>query len=471
MTKSVKQQHLLALLQQQKTPLKLAELLELLGPDFKERSVRRWLVEMVKAGVIQRQGQKRSTQYWATTPASISTPVEIESQQPSSSVEQPSHAQEIFEFHSQRALQYIQQPLFKRDPVAYDASWLSAYQPNQSFYLTAYRRAQLAEAGARSAARQPAGTYAHKIYHRLLIDLSYNSSRLEGNTYSLLDTEKLIFEGVALTGKLDTEKVMILNHKEAIRYLVDHIQQITFDIHEIFTLHYLLADGLVPSQFAGAIRNHGVRVGGSTYVPLENAQALLLNLQQICQKTALIQDPYEQSFFALTHLAYLQAFTDVNKRTSRLSANIPLLKNNLVPLSFNDVAKEDYSSAMLAVYELKDLNPLIDLYTFSYLRTCQQYDATVEAFGFDELRVLYRQQRRAALRYIITQKLTGDALEGYITHDAVSQIPTVHQETFIEDLREDLKELSFPRIAGLGITAEQLEQWLKLQDQGKKGRS
>jgi hypothetical protein len=185
-------------------------------------------------------------------------------------------------------------------------------------------------------------------------------------------------------------------------------------------------------------------------------------LQEICHKASLIQDPYEQSFFALVHLAYLQAFIDVNKRTSRLSANIPLLKNNLVPLSFNDVAKEDYLSAMLCVYELKEIGPLSDLYLFSYFRTCQQYDVTAEAMGFDEVRVLYRQQRRALLRHIITQHLTGKALEAYLQNEAVKAIPPEHQTNFMDDVKEDLKELSLPRTAGLGVSAEQLETWLRL---------
>ncbi len=92
----------------------------------------------------------------------------------------------------------------------------------------------------------------------------------------------------------------------------------------------------------------------------------------------------------------MQAFSDVNKRTARLSANIPLIKNNFVPLSFNDVEREDYTSAMIAIYELQDIRPLLDLYVFSYMRTCALYDSTVKSMGFDEIRVRYRQQRRAA---------------------------------------------------------------------------
>src|SRR6202030_2042468 len=107
--------------------------------------------------------------------------------------------------------------------------------------------------------------------------------------------------------------------------------------------------------------------------------------ERIIKKAALIENPYEQSLFLLIHITYLQAFSDVNKRTARLSANIPLIKSNLVPLSFNDVDRDDYTSAVIAIYELQNVRPIVDLYVFSYLRTCALYDSTVKTIRFDEV--------------------------------------------------------------------------------------
>lgn len=121
--------------------------------------------------------------------------------------------------------------------------WFDIYQPNSSFYIPLELRLHLYKEGKRSTFSAPAGTYAHQIFNRLLIDLSYNSSRLEGNTYSLLDTKKLILEGASPEGKLDEEKIMILNHKEAIRYLVNTAPRLKIDKDTICTLHYLLSDG------------------------------------------------------------------------------------------------------------------------------------------------------------------------------------------------------------------------------------
>ncbi len=215
-----------------------------------------------------------------------------------------------------------------------------------------------------------AGTYAHQIYNRLLVDLSYNSSRLEGNTYSLPETQKLLLKGEAAEGKLDEERTMILNHKEAIRYLIDNAPRLQVDSLTICTLHFLLVGALVEVEDAGRIRREGIKIWGSVYIPYEDPKQLQARLDLIAQKASQIEDPYEQSFFLLVHVSYLQAFIDVNKRTARLSSNIPLIQKNLVPLSFNDVTREDYNSAIITIYELQDIRPLLDLYRFSYLRTC-----------------------------------------------------------------------------------------------------
>jgi Fic family protein len=103
----------------------------------------------------------------------------------------------------------------------------------------------------------------------------------------------------------------------------------------ICTLHYLLADSLLEPCSVGKLRDHGVRIGGSAYLPLEEPKKLKKQFEHVLEKGAAITDPFEQSFFLLVQLTYLQAFSDVNKRTARLSANIPLIRNNLVPLSLH----------------------------------------------------------------------------------------------------------------------------------------
>lgn len=440
--KHPKKSQLLALLRIQSEALSLPQILTQLSSEYSERSVRRWLQEFIQLGLLEKTGQKKSTVYRAL-PVIQSDNI-------------------LFSQESLSSLAYIHQPLFQRSPKGYNAAWLNAYKPNIMFYLSEKQREQLKEQGQREDFISSAGTYATKIYHRLLIDLSYNSSRLEGNTYSRLDTEKLILEGTDNPQKLDEEKIMILNHKEAIRYLVDNCYKITPDENTICTLHYLLSDALVLPEHAGKMRDHSVRVSSSAYITLEGINALQKQLQLICQKACKISDPYEQSFFLLVHIAYLQAFSDVNKRTSRLSANIPLIKNNLVPFSFNGIAKDDYISAILTVYELNDIRPLAELYLFSYKRTCQEYSATLDILEFDEVRIRYRRERRELVRYIILNQLHGNALKDYAVKQVNVIIPQEYQKNFLEDLNEDLQYIDLPRVSGLGITAEDLEKWLAI---------
>lgn len=431
----------LEILRKQTSPIKLPDLIALLGKEYSERTVRRWLSEWQVTGLVHKSGQKRGTRYIAVNDKTESSAL-------------------YFSPTSQKILEQVNRPYALRNPVAYNTSWVKNYRPNIDFYMEQTLLAKLYESGKREKNHEPAGTYARRIYDRLLIDLSYNSSRLEGNTYSLLETTQLLSQGIDAPGKLDEEKTMILNHKEAIRYLVNNTQEIQIEKSTILTLHYLLSDGLVAPQYAGKVRNYGVRISGSSYIPFENPEQLESQLEVICQKAAAIQNPYEQSLFLLVHIAYLQAFVDVNKRTARLSANISLINNNLVPLSFNDINQDDYTTAMIAVYELNDVKPLIDLYVHSYLRSTKLYDATVESIGFDRVRVQYRQQRREIIRHIIINQLYDAQLETYAKTEIKKFANPEDDAHILINIHEDLAQLGPQSMAGLGITSKQLRLWL-----------
>ncbi len=446
---------------QEADPITLSELIDKLELNYTTRTIRRLLNELIEEGLVQKFGHTRGAAYVA-----IKAPDRIREQAHVISDQKPhipDHVSSCFGTESLGAIEEVTKPLFERQPVTYNTDLLNYYQPNKSFYLPVSLRKQLHNGGQRANGQDPAGTYAHQIFNRLLIDLSYNSSRLEGNTYSLLDTERLLFHGDSAEGKLDEEKVMILNHKEAIRYLVDNAPRLEVSRNIICTLHYLLADGLVEPQYAGKVRDYGVRIGGSTYIPFEDPKRLQLQLDKVAEKAAVISDPFEQSVFMLVHISYLQAFADVNKRTARLAANIPLITGNLVPLAFSDVVVKDYMSAMIAIYELQDVRPLVDLYVYSYMRTCAAYDSTVKSLGFDEVRVRHRLQRREIIREIILKSLVGDQLKKYVRSEAVKNVPEQDLEKFIEDIFEDLEQIDESRLVGLGVSLDQLANWLQLK--------
>jgi Fic family protein len=422
-----------------------------LSENVSNRTIRRRLQQLIELGLVESQGKNKGLRY---------SPVSLEENLQVSNLDS-NYSGFIFTAENQTIIDQIRQPLIKRNPCSYNADWLEAYQPDQTYYLSLEQRQLLHQQGKPLMDELPAGTYARKIFNHLLINLSYNSARLEGNTYSLIDTEKLLLEGKTAANKLEMETVMLLNHKEAIRYLVEGINRMEINVDNIRTLHYLLADGLIQAEDAGQIRNTGVRIALSSYIPLEGKQRLTTQLNCIVSKARQIQNPYEQSFFLLVHLSYLQAFIDVNKRTARLAANIPLVRHNLIPVSFNDIAIDDYISALISCYELNQIEPLAQLYVWSYLRSCKHYETRAQSLGIDTLRVKYRQQRRQLIAYIVTQQLYDSAQEKYINNYLKENVAENELEKFEADLQHDLKTLAPYNIAGMGITLKQLEEWKK----------
>ena len=170
---------------------------------------------------------------------------------------------------------YLRRPPEARKPVGYNRDFLDSYRPGTSFYLSEHEREHLAKVGKQQTFAQPAGTYAKQILNRLLIDLSWNSSRLEGNTYSLLDTRRLIEFGKEAEGRDRMESQMILNHKDAIEFLVGAADDIDFNRYTILNLHAMLASNLLPDESAaGRLRHIAVGIERSTFHPLAVPQPI-----------------------------------------------------------------------------------------------------------------------------------------------------------------------------------------------------
>ncbi len=301
--------------------------------------------------------------------------------------------------------EHVRQPLAVRQPVGYDRALLDSYRPNHTFYLSQAERDRLHEVGRAQIPEQPAGTYARQIMNRLLVDLSWNSSRLEGNTYSLLDTSRLLEIGAEAEGKTWLEALMILNHKDAIEFLVDAAEDIGFNRYTILNLHALLADNLLADPEAtGRLRHIGVGIEGSVFHPLDMPPLIEACFDQILAAASAIRDPFEQSFFVMVQLPYLQPFDDVNKRVSRLAANIPLIKANLSPLSFEDVPRDLYTEAVLGVCELRRVELLRDVFIWAYQRSAARYAAVRQSLGEPDP---FRMRHRAALREVVGAVVRG----------------------------------------------------------------
>ncbi|MCK9564214.1 MAG: Fic family protein, partial [Bacteroidales bacterium] len=299
----------------------------------------------------------------------------------------------------------VRLPLMHRTPVGHRREFLESYQPGKTFYLPESLRRQLHIMGRTPMGERPAGTFARDILGRLLVDLSWASSRLEGNTYSRLDTRNLIELGQEAAGKDAMETQMILNHKAAIEMLVEAPNEVGFDTFTFNNLHAVLSQNLLPDPAAcGRLRRHPVEVSGSVFLPLAIPQVLEDCFALLLDKASAIPDPFEQAFFLMVQLPYLQPFEDVNKRVSRLGANIPLIKHNLGPLSFIDVPERAYIEGTLGVYELNRVDLLRDVFVWAYERSCQRYLAITQSMvAPDPLRIRYREELIQAVQSVVRE--------------------------------------------------------------------
>jgi len=367
---------------------------------------------------------------------------------------------------SENLLKNVSQPIAGRMPVGYNLNFLNLYKPNETFYLSAGQRENLLALGRVETTERPAGTYARNILDRLLIDLSWNSSRLEGNTYSLLETKRLIELGETVSGKDAAEAQMILNHKSAIEYIVETSEEEQITTHEVCSIHALLSENLLGDPAAsGRIRNIAVSIGGSTYIPLENPHVLRECFQLFVEKINHIADPFEQSFFSIVHLSYLQAFEDVNKRTARLVANIPLVKQNLKPLSFTDVNKDAYVTALLAVYETNNISLLRDLYLWAYTRSSQRYTAIQQSLGEPNLlKLKYRTEIQEIVRTIILEKTEGNQVTKKIQElTDEKDVPESVRSEFINLIETEIMSLHEGSVARFKVRPGEYQVWKDLQ--------
>ncbi|WP_206170932.1 Fic family protein [Phragmitibacter flavus] len=356
----------------------------------------------------------------------------------------------------------VHQPLAKRKPVGYQPAFLDAYQPNVSAYLSKSDRAKLTSLGQSVSGLQPAGTYFRQVLGRLLIDLSWNSSRLEGNTYSLLETERLLELGENAAGKDLRDAQMILNHKAAIELLSEQPEEIGFNHYTVCNLHALLSENLLPDPRAGGrLRMRPVGITGTVYHPTSVPQLIDEQFRQILIKAEAIENPFEQSFFAMVHLPYLQPFEDVNKRVSRLACNIPMVRHNLCPMSFVDVSQSDYVSAILGVYELNRVDYLRDVYLWAYERSCARYSTIRQTLGDpDLLRLRYRTELGDFVREVVRGGLDKATASRLIAVKAQSLIPSPDRPRFIETVETELGNLHPGNIARYRLRPSEFQSWL-----------
>ncbi len=436
-------------------PLSIDEIMGKLPKRMPRRTLQRRLAWLAGEKRIESIGLRRGTRYKISSTIS---PQKEQKQNLNSSAEQIPLSKtgiEIFKL--------ITRPVTSRTPVGYQFSFLEDYVPNSTQYLNKPIRDELWHMGQVGVSKQPAGTYLRQLLDRLLIDLSWNSSRLEGNTYSLLETERLIQIGENAEGKEARDTQMILNHKGAIEMIADQAEEIGFNTYTICNLHALLSDNLLSDPGAcGRVRSRAVAITGTIFLPLGIPQSIEEHFQLLLKKADQIKDPFEQAFFIMVHIPYLQPFEDVNKRVSRLAANIPLVKLNLCPLSFVDVPQRDYINGTIAVYELNRVEYLRDVFIWAYQRSCARYSAIQQSLGQpDPLRVKFRLQIKKAVSDIIKNEIHKKNAPGWIVNFIDKSIPNSDKSKVMEIIENELRSLHEGSIARYGLRLTEYSKWKK----------
>ncbi len=417
-------------------------------PETPRRTLQRWINEALKENKISAQGEGRSRRYF-----------KLSEEETHDSF--PNYI--TISADSKEILIYLDQSLNQRHSVGYEINFLGEYQPNRTWYLSPSLRRQLHKMG--NTNLLPSGTYHRNILNHLLIDLSWASSHLEGNTYSRLETKALIEQGKIGAGKTSIETQMILNHKAAIQFLIDsnyensHAEKMRVNRFLVMNLHTMLSENLLPNpEDEGRVRQHRVEIGLSTYQPLSIPIQISMQLDIILEKAQNIEDPFEQSFFLMVHLPYLQPFADVNKRTSRLIANLPLIQSQLCPLTFLHVPESAYSRAVLGVYELNRIELLRDLYLWAYEKSTQEYltikQNLVEP---DPMRLAYRQEIKDCVYNIVKnhEKDPLKIIEVYISEKK----PNVDKKEIEALILEELRRVHEGSLARYGLRISDFKKW------------
>src|SRR3989344_1059713 len=206
---------------------------------------------------------------------------------------------------------------------------------------------------------------------RFIIEFSWKSSRIEGNTYTLLETENLIKKHTSAKGKKIEEARMILNHKDAMTFVLSHPKKFRkLSIADIEYLHEILTKNL---EISGNIRKTAVGITGTYYRPLDNLYQIQEAIKDACNTVNKIKNPFEKTIVAISLLAYIQPFEDGNKRTSRMVGNALLLAYNKLPLSYRATDEEEYKKAILLFDEQNNLSYFKELFMKQYEFVARNY--------------------------------------------------------------------------------------------------
>lgn len=310
-------------------PSSRGEIAQGINFEGSDASLKRLITASVQSGDIMVEGKSRATRYRLSAQAQLLMPLNLDT--------------------------YFQQEIDERQvQTSYNFELIREQIPSVRIFNDdeAERLQDLQAEFSRHISELTENEY-RKEMERLGIDLSWKSSQIEGNTYSLLETERLLRESKTAEGKTKEEAIMLLNHKDALRFILDnpdYLQVLT--VGHIEDIHQLLTKDLSVDK---GIRHRRVGITGTNYRPLDNEFQIREAMQDMCDLVNSRNCVFEKALLALLLLSYIQAFSDGNKRTARITSNAILMANGYCPISFRTVDSVDYKKAMLMFYEQNNL--------------------------------------------------------------------------------------------------------------------
>jgi len=430
-----------------------------IGGYLKSHTIRLRLKDLVAEGKINTTGSKRGTKYRiveslgsgirATLPR-----FESDSRRKGTfPISQP--AKEVFK--------YVTSPLANRINVGYQRAFLDEYIPNVSSYLNEEEKTTLLALGQADSLIHADSNYLQKLQARLLTDLSFNSSRLDGNSYSLIEADRLIQDDTAADGKNARETQTLLNHRAAIGFLLEPNDQIRLNSFVIINLHAYLSENLLGSPAAeGRLRTRAMRVDivQSVYVPTSIPHVIEECFEIVLDKARQIDNPFEQSFFLLVQLPYLQPFEGDSRSVSRLAANIPLFRERLRPLSFIDVPERLYIQALLGVYELADVSLLKDVFLWAYRRSALHNKAIQQALPQPEpLSLRHRGLIQRSVKELVEAKTSQALVAPAIAWLLGKDIEADERSELANVIHEELGALDEDNITEYDISLAEFTAW------------
>ncbi len=306
------------------------ELMEALVLGIKDTQMKALLGDGIASGDIRVEGKARATRYFITPKAQLLRTIDLSSYYAVETDKREMQTSYNFEL-IRNVLPKVE--IFTKDEYRFLADRESAFLERMKNYTK--------------------DLYAQEM-ERLGIDLSWKSSEIEGNTYTLLETVNLLKDKIEATGKKREEAIMLLNHKAALKAIIEQNAYFKeLSLARMEDVHSVLIEELGVERNLRHIR---VGISGTRYRPLEVESQIREAVEDMCALVNGKSDPYEKALLALLLIAYIQPFTDGNKRTSRLMANALLISRSLCPLSFRTVEANDYRAALLLFYEQNNLS-------------------------------------------------------------------------------------------------------------------